>query len=269
MRVAVVTGPGESLTASTLAAKLAADGSPPVLVLRSRGSGRRRLRTALGSVAILRALRTATRGEGGADAASTEGRHAFAEYARRHGLERIERPLAEICRDLGVPLRPFVRLNAPETVAAVAAQDVDLLLNCVPTIYREMLSAPRVGSLNAHMGPLPEVRGMNALEWSLLLGHPPRVTVHFMAPGIDTGGVLLSAPLPVEGATSIGQARGRLGPVQVDLFCRAVRGIADGSLRAEPQRADAGRQYFVMHERLRRIAERRLRGLVAGPPGVG
>jgi folate-dependent phosphoribosylglycinamide formyltransferase PurN len=41
--------------------------------------------------------------------------------------------------------------------------------------------------LNAHSGPMPEVRGMNAAEWSILFDLPVTVTVHFIDNGIDTG----------------------------------------------------------------------------------
>lgn len=44
--------------------------------------------------------------------------------------------------------------------------------------------------LNAHSGHLPQIRGMSALEWSLLLRQPLGVTIHLIDEGIDTGEVI-------------------------------------------------------------------------------
>ncbi|MDZ7691017.1 MAG: formyltransferase family protein [Balneolaceae bacterium] len=52
--------------------------------------------------------------------------------------------------------------------------------------------------LNAHQGPLPEVRGMNAAEWSILLDEPKEVTIHLIDKGIDTGKIITSLPYSVD-----------------------------------------------------------------------
>ena len=44
--------------------------------------------------------------------------------------------------------------------------------------------------INAHAGPLPDVRGMNAAEWSYLQNKRSAITIHFIDSGIDTGEVI-------------------------------------------------------------------------------
>lgn len=44
--------------------------------------------------------------------------------------------------------------------------------------------------LNAHQGPLPDTRGMNAAEWSILLDKKQEVTIHLINKGIDTGKII-------------------------------------------------------------------------------
>jgi folate-dependent phosphoribosylglycinamide formyltransferase PurN len=46
--------------------------------------------------------------------------------------------------------------------------------------------------LNAHQGPLPEIRGMNAAEWSILLEEKQETTIHLIDEGIDTGKIITS-----------------------------------------------------------------------------
>lgn len=52
--------------------------------------------------------------------------------------------------------------------------------------------------LNAHQGPLPEIRGMNAAEWSILLDERLQVTIHLIDRGIDTGKILKRLPYSIE-----------------------------------------------------------------------
>ncbi len=58
---------------------------------------------------------------------------------------------------------------------------------------------PKIGVLNAHGGILPEYRGMNVMEWSLLQGDQIGVTVHFIDSKIDTGQICFVNKVPVSG----------------------------------------------------------------------
>lgn len=150
-------------------------------------------------------------------------------------------------------------VNTPRAVEAVRAAGIDLLLNAGGGLYRQAIGeAVRIGILNAHMGPLPGIRGMNALEWSLFLGEPASVTIHFIDAGVDTGDILLARPLSVGPGDTIDTLRARSLALNVELMTEAVRQIATDDCRRTPQPPDAGRQYFVMHPRLRKFAESHL-----------
>jgi methionyl-tRNA formyltransferase len=67
---------------------------------------------------------------------------------------------------------------------------VDVLLNVhsLWLIDPGVLDAPRIGAFNLHPAPLPEYAGLNGPSWAIYNGEPRHaVTVHWMAPGIDTG----------------------------------------------------------------------------------
>ena len=57
-------------------------------------------------------------------------------------------------------------------------------------IRQNIIDACAMGILNAHLGLLPQIRGMNAAEWNVLLNLPQAVSIHFIDRGIDTGNVL-------------------------------------------------------------------------------
>ena len=64
--------------------------------------------------------------------------------------------------------------------------------------------------LNAHSGKLPEIRGMFALEWSLLLGSEVGVTIHVIDKGIDTGPTLQWLPVDIQEGQTLDQLRDRV-----------------------------------------------------------
>ena len=61
--------------------------------------------------------------------------------------------------------------------------------------------------LNTHLGALPKIRGMNAAEWSLLLGEPMVSSVHVIKSGIDTGPVISTKQIKVQDVTNLSLLR--------------------------------------------------------------
>jgi methionyl-tRNA formyltransferase len=102
---------------------------------------------------------------------------------------------------LGCPVWPARSVRDPAFAESIKSAGVDILLNVhsLFVIRGEILAAPRIGSFNMHPGPLPECAGLNAVSWALYEGKTEHaVTVHWMAPGIDTGAIAYEARFPVE-----------------------------------------------------------------------
>ncbi|HVS12048.1 MAG TPA: formyltransferase family protein, partial [Planctomycetota bacterium] len=93
---------------------------------------------------------------------------------------RIEhRSLRAWTREHRVPLRSVPSLNSQKAIAAACRARADgVLYGGGGILGQRFLDAVGGRVLNAHSGPLPAFRGMNACEWSILLGHPPAVTIH-------------------------------------------------------------------------------------------
>jgi UDP-4-amino-4-deoxy-L-arabinose formyltransferase/UDP-glucuronic acid dehydrogenase (UDP-4-keto-hexauronic acid decarboxylating) len=119
--------------------------------------------------------------------------------------ERGERPLGNAVRAtaerLGCPMWPARSVRDPAFADVIRDAGVDILLN-VHSLYvikGEILDAPRIGSFNMHPGPLPECAGLNAVSWALYEGKREHgVTVHWMAPGIDTGAIAYERRMDIE-----------------------------------------------------------------------
>jgi folate-dependent phosphoribosylglycinamide formyltransferase PurN len=156
-------------------------------------------------------------------------------------------------------------LNSRKAISYVEESRADM------TIYggggivgRSFLDGSGHRVLNAHAGPLPEVRGMNAVEWSLVLGLPLTVSVHFVEVGVDTGPVVLEAPIPVEEGDDIPRLREKSVVIGVQTMVRAVEELH----YTKPRWADepkAFRQCFSMAPAMLEVASSRLTGARSQP----
>ncbi|HEX2077322.1 MAG TPA: formyltransferase family protein [Longimicrobium sp.] len=208
-------------------------------------------------------LRQAARKLAGRAAAPSGGRDALAELLAREGV--AERSLRRWAGAHGVPYHVVPDLDAPAAVRAVSGAD-GVIYGGGGILRRPFLEAARGRVLNAHAGPLPRVRGMNACEWTLLLGLSPAVTIHVIDAGIDTGGVVETIPLPVCPGDGVESLRSRAVALGVEGLVRAAP-VLLGPLPPPCPVAAPERQCFVMAPVLRDLLEARLRaGRGAGTP---
>ncbi|HEV2915228.1 MAG TPA: formyl transferase [Pyrinomonadaceae bacterium] len=168
------------------------------------------------------------------------------------------RPLPE---SVNPPVHLVDSHNSPACVELVRSlrPDVIVLRGC-GIVRKQILDIPRVGTINPHYALLPAYRGMDVTEWSALHGDPVAVSVHTVNEGVDTGTVLASRLVKVERGDTVGMLRDKSAALAVDLIAETLANLEAG--RALPRRAEpgaAGRQYFVMHPRLRRLADERLK----------
>ena len=185
-------------------------------------------------------------------------------FYREHELER--RPLSDWARDRQVDYRSVGSINDETAVQFVESVSPDWLVYGGGGILRKgIIEAADGRVLNAHHGPLPEVRGMNAAEWSLLLGYDPTVTVHLINQGIDTGGIISEHPVPVYRNDTIEHLRKRCTTVGIEALCQTV--LDPPERLPEPQEGAAEhRQCFVLAPALRELLEKRLeQGVYAQP----
>jgi folate-dependent phosphoribosylglycinamide formyltransferase PurN len=169
------------------------------------------------------------------------------------------RTVKEAAREIGARAVVARDLNGASSVAALKNAQVDVLVYSGGGILRpNLLKVPARGTLNAHSGPLPGIRGMNALEWSLLLGIRPEITIHFIDAGVDTGPILSFLSIHLESTDSIPSLRGKAALIGVCGLLDAVDNLETLGRQARSQSPEDGKQYFVMHPRLKQIAERRI-----------
>jgi folate-dependent phosphoribosylglycinamide formyltransferase PurN len=183
----------------------------------------------------------------------------------------VFRSLREVAAFYGFPVALCKNQNAPDSIALVRQWSPDLIVFTGGSILRkQLLGVPRLGVINAHLGLLPEIRGMSSPEWSLLRRVPVGVTIHYMDAGVDTGPVLQrhEFPDPAQCGT-LADLRNRLVAFGVEKMAEVVSALDHNAISATPQHdLDQDNQFFVMHEWLQARAAERLtnsrRGITAG-----
>ncbi len=187
------------------------------------------------------------------------------------GLARQSRLPGRSIRDLSrrnrFPVITVAELNGHRAERALQAARPDAIAFTGGGLIRSgLLAVPRLGILNCHMGILPEFRGMDVVEWAILEAGEARprigLTLHLMDRGVDTGPILMHHDLGLRASDTIATIRRRLEPAMARLMLAGIRGLRDGTLSPRLQAEAEGRQYYVLHPRLRGLAADRLRRIL-------
>lgn len=259
MRVALLAPIASSLYSRTVASRLGAEPGIALagIVVRTPWSlGRIRSELRRDGARLLEKVASKLiLGEGGFHRAAGDG-----------GDKREPKPvdtLSQIARRYDCRLVTVKDHNDPQSLAFLRALNPDMIVFTGGGLIRkDLLVIPRLGVMNCHSGMLPHYRGMDVVEWAVLeAGRPAAevgLTVHWMDQGVDTGPILLRRKVDIQPGETIADLRRRMEPLMVEMVLAAVRGVRDGTLDPQPQRTEDGKQYFVMHPRLKDCAERRL-----------
>jgi folate-dependent phosphoribosylglycinamide formyltransferase PurN len=256
MKIAITTDSPANPYASTLISALTNLSMKPVCVISTEKSKVDLLKREVRRRGVARTVTKAVGRMNQTTDSHSDSLRYLRKYAEEHDLASWNKPLNRLCSELGINYRCFDKINSKETVATVKKHEIDILINAGGGIFRKrIVNAPKIGILNAHMGILPKFRGMNVLEWSLFYGNRIGVTLHLIDTGIDTGEILLFNEIEIEKTDTIESLRANSLRVSVEIMLEGIQGLANNSITRTAQRLEDGKQYFVMHDRLKRIAE--------------
>ena len=236
MRVVLLTRPS-TLQGIAVVEAFAEAGLPLAAALiepKSLGERRRRLLTVYRQNGLLPTLRKVAR---------IIFEDHLAGFLHRRSREAT-RTVDAICRRYGVPVHTVSNHNAPECERILRAVHPDIVLLAGTRIIKvHILQVPRIGTVNAHTGWLPNYRGRNANLWAFLEGGLTGITTHFVDPGVDTGHMLIREPFPIGPGDTIQGLELRAALHCAELMLRTARGLEAGTITPIPQRKEDGRQF--------------------------
>lgn len=174
---------------------------------------------------------------------------------RVHGREGIEivavgsnepaAPALDRARHAGVPtgvfpLADYLDRTARDTVMAewLAERGVELvvLAGYLHILTPGFLARYPHRIVNVHPALLPAFPGRRPILQAVEHGVKVfGVTVHFVDEGVDTGPIIFQRALEIPDATDPDRVHTALRPLEHDLLCEAVRAIARGAVRIDPE----------------------------------
>lgn len=165
----------------------------------------------------------------------------------------------EACQSVGAGFMIVPDLNHGKVLTYLDRVQPDLIIYAGGGILRrQFLAIPKIGTLNAHSGPLPHFRGMNAVEWTVFYGINPMITIHFIDPGIDTGPILERVPVKMDEGDTLAKVRGKTIVLGVQSILKTLPILESGNYQPVIQDPKGGRQFFRMAPELAALVEMKL-----------
>jgi len=147
-------------------------------------------------------------------------------------------PVKETAMAAGLPVFQPPTLRDPEVVRSLRRYGADLM---VVVAYGHLLpppvlELPRLGCVNVHASLLPRWRGAAPIARAILAGdRESGVTIMGMEAGLDTGPLYLRRAVPLADDETGRSLQDKLAALGASALPEALPGIADGTLRPEPQ----------------------------------
>ncbi|MEM6993780.1 MAG: formyltransferase family protein [Myxococcota bacterium] len=137
-----------------------------------------------------------------------------------------------------VPRAAVGNHNDEQCRARLEALAPDLIVLGGTRILKPYAFAPaRHGTLNAHPGLLPEVRGSASVAWAIELDEPIGCTCHYIEAGIDTGPIVGRRVIDVHRADTYEKLCHATVVLSGVLMTEALQAYAAGALTSVPQPA--------------------------------
>jgi methionyl-tRNA formyltransferase len=187
-----------------------------------------------------------------------------AEEEREKFLTRIAgQPVPPTVADLtagtGIPSVSVDNHNRYNCRQALEAFRPELLvLGGTRILGLHILQIPVRGTLNAHPGLLPWLRGSSSVAWALYKDMQVGSTVHFVDKRIDTGPIIIRTHLPVHRGATYEQIVRVVLTVSGVLMAEALRKLSEGDVETIRQDPSEGETLRVIPPELLAQAKARL-----------
>ena len=154
------------------------------------------------------------------------------------GRKLVASPVKQAAEAAGIPVFQPVTLKDGAAVEALVALRPDLMVVVAYGLLlpQRVLDVPRLACINVHASLLPRWRGAAPIQRAVLAGdRMTGVAIMRMEAGLDTGPVYLVRETEIGPRQTAGDLHERLSKLGAEALIDALPGIADGSLRPQPQ----------------------------------
>jgi methionyl-tRNA formyltransferase len=154
------------------------------------------------------------------------------------GMKLTPSPVKQLAVQHGLSVLQPATLKDAEVQAQLAAVNADAMIVAAYGLLlpAAVLTLPRLGCLNIHASLLPRWRGAAPIQRAILADDPETgITIMQMDRGLDTGGMLLRAALPITDKDTAQTLHDKLASLGASSIVSALRQLEHGTLHAQPQ----------------------------------
>ncbi|MEM9256403.1 MAG: formyl transferase [Pseudomonadota bacterium] len=129
------------------------------------------------------------------------------------------------------------RINDKEYIERLQELQPDVVAVCGSSLLQEeILSVPKLGSLNLHGGLSQRYRGLYTTDWAVFNQEPECVgaTVHYIAGGIDDGDILYQGRPQIDIEDTPHSLYEKVVKFGVCMMIQAIEDLEAGTSRSEP-----------------------------------
>lgn len=131
---------------------------------------------------------------------------------------------------------PSIRTAEFANHLAQLQPDLSVVVAYGRIIPKNILSLPKLGTINVHASLLPKYRGPAPIHWAIINQEKKTgVTTMLMDEGLDTGDLIQSATVEIYPEDTTGTLYHRLAERGADLLLQTIRSFEDGNVKPVPQ----------------------------------
>jgi methionyl-tRNA formyltransferase len=153
------------------------------------------------------------------------------------GLKIHESSVKKYAMEKGLKILQPVKLKDPAFIAELhdLAPDIQVVV-AFRMLPETVWKLPSRGTINLHASLLPQYRGAAPINRAIINGEKETgLTTFRLKQEIDTGDILLQSKISIGENETAGELHDRMKIAGGELLVKTLQGLADGSLRSEPQ----------------------------------
>jgi methionyl-tRNA formyltransferase/peptidoglycan/xylan/chitin deacetylase (PgdA/CDA1 family) len=153
-------------------------------------------------------------------------------HVARRPFRRHE-PGVELAHTIPIEEIEAVDIHSPDVLEQVRAFQPDLGVSLgAPILRPPLFQIPKRGTINLHLGKVPDFRGAPPVFWEMMQGASSvGATVHWVDEGLDTGAVIAAGEAPIYSVDTLAEVEARAE----ELGTRVLRDALDAVWRGEPR----------------------------------
>lgn len=139
-------------------------------------------------------------------------------------------PVKKVAKKYNIPVYQPEKLR--EAYEEVLQYEPDLIVTAAygQLLPKQLLDAPKFGSINVHASLLPELRGGAPIHYAILEGKDETgITIMYMAEKLDAGDIISQEKLTIEQEDHVGTLHDKLAEIGANLLLATLPSIFAGT----------------------------------------